>query len=142
MEDNLRSELETLLTVERSMLESWFKVQESSATTLANNQEIRTTVAQLLVVEENAALKPEAGATAPSERDVREMQIRLEKELEPAMSAHDFVGFVLATKNCAWSRPTRPTWSAKLCRSTRAFSHAHLRASRRCARAYPSARHC
>ncbi len=28
MEDNLRSELETLLTVERSMLERWFKVQE------------------------------------------------------------------------------------------------------------------
>ncbi len=31
MEDNLRSELETLLNVERSMLEKWFKVQESSA---------------------------------------------------------------------------------------------------------------
>jgi eukaryotic-like serine/threonine-protein kinase len=98
MEDNLRAELETLLTVERAMLEKWFKVQESSATTLANNQEIRKTVAQLLAVDENAPLKPEAGATAPSERDVREMQIRLEKELEPAMSAHDFVGFVLADK--------------------------------------------
>ena len=49
MEDNLRSELETLLTVERSMLEKWFKVQESSALTLANNQEIRKTVTQLLV---------------------------------------------------------------------------------------------
>jgi eukaryotic-like serine/threonine-protein kinase len=98
MEDNLHAELETLLTVERAMLEKWFKVQESSATTLANNQEIRKTVAQILAVEENGAQKPEAGATVPSERDVREMQIRLEKELEPAMSAHDFVGFVLADK--------------------------------------------
>src|SRR5664279_659345 len=48
MEDNLRSELQTLLTVERAMLEKWLKVQESSAVSLANNSEIRKTVTQLL----------------------------------------------------------------------------------------------
>ena len=31
MENNLRSELQTLLTVEQSMLERWFKVQESTS---------------------------------------------------------------------------------------------------------------
>ncbi len=98
MEDNLRSELETLLTVERSMLERWFKVQESSATTLANNQEIRKTVAQLLAADADPALKPDHVATAPSERELKELQARLEKELGPAMSAHDFVGFVVADK--------------------------------------------
>src|SRR6185295_4396679 len=48
MEDTLYSELNTLLTVERSMLEKWLKVQESSALTLANGQEIRRTVTELL----------------------------------------------------------------------------------------------
>jgi serine/threonine protein kinase len=102
MEDNLRSELETLLTVERSMLERWFKVQESSATTLANNQEIRKTVAQLLAASAGSTLKPGGAAaeppTAPTDRDVNELQVRIEKELEPAMSAHNFVGFVVADK--------------------------------------------
>ena len=50
MENNLHSELHTLLTVEKSMLERWFKVQESSALTMANNREVRKTVAQLLAV--------------------------------------------------------------------------------------------
>jgi len=102
MEDNLRSELETLLTVERSMLERWFKVQESSATTLANNQEIRKTVAQLLAASAGSTLKAATAASEPStaatNRDVNELQLRIEKELEPAMSAHNFVGFVVADK--------------------------------------------
>ncbi len=47
MEDNLRSELQTLLTVERSMLEKWFRVQESSAATLANSRKVRKLVTGL-----------------------------------------------------------------------------------------------
>ncbi len=98
MEDNLHSELETLLSVERSMLEKWFKVQESSALTLANNREVRKAVTQLLTANADTRLKPDPAATGASERDVKELQSRLEKELEPAMSAHDFVGFVVADK--------------------------------------------
>jgi serine/threonine protein kinase len=92
MEDNLRSELETLLTVERSMLESWLKVQESSATAAANNQEIRKTVGQLLDASSDDDAKPTDKSAAKS------FQTRLAKELEPTMSAHDFMGFVLADK--------------------------------------------
>ena len=40
MENTLRSELETLLTVEKSMLEKWLAVQESNAETLANSQDL------------------------------------------------------------------------------------------------------
>ena len=98
MEDNLRSELETLLTVERSMLERWFKVQESSATTLANNQEIRKTVAKLLAANAESTSKPAPGANGPSESDAKELQLLIETEIEPAMSAHDFVGYVVADK--------------------------------------------
>ncbi len=98
MQDNLRSELETLLTVERSMLERWLKVQESSATTLANNPEVRKTVAQLLAVNTDATPQSAADAKPVSDHDQLALQVRLAKELEPAMSAHDFVGFVLADK--------------------------------------------
>ncbi len=100
MEDNLRSELETLLNVERSMLERWFKVQESSATTLANNQEIRKTVAQLLAANADPALKTDAAAaTPPSEPRTEGTPSPTGKGTSgPAMSAHDFVGFGLADK--------------------------------------------
>src|SRR4051812_40256396 len=60
MEDNLRSELGTLLNVERSMLEKWFKVQESSAQTLANNQEVRKTIGQLVAAQTAPTAKPGA----------------------------------------------------------------------------------
>src|SRR5437868_4399210 len=41
MKESLRSELDALLTVEKAMLENWLKVQESSAESLANDQQIR-----------------------------------------------------------------------------------------------------
>ena len=117
MEDNLRSELETLLTLERSMLERWFKVQESSATTLANTQEIRKTVAQLLAADAGSTLKPGAAALAPptpqSDRDVSELQARIEKELEPSMSRTISSVSWWPTSNCASLPATRPTWSAR-----------------------------
>jgi hypothetical protein len=98
MEDNLRSQMTTLLNVERSMLEKWLKVQESSALTLANSQEIRKTVTQLLASSVDSTLKADPAATAVNPRDLTELHSRLGKELEPAMSAHDFVGFVVADK--------------------------------------------
>ena len=79
MEDNLRSELETLLTVERSMLEKWFKVQESSALTLANSPEIRKTVAQLLAANGDSPSKPEHAAGPQGERELDELHARLGK---------------------------------------------------------------
>ena len=94
MEDNLHSELTTLLNVERSMLEKWFKVQESSALTLANNQGIRKTVIQLLA----SADSKQKSDPAASDRDLADLRTLLAKELEPGMSAHDFVGFVVANK--------------------------------------------
>ena len=99
MEGNLRSELQTLLTVEQSMLERWIHVQESSATTLANNPEVRKTVAQLLEAEGDSDLQPETNAPATGDRETKELKLRLEKQIEPAMSAHDFVGFVVADKD-------------------------------------------
>lgn len=98
MEDNLRSQLQTLLNVERSMLEKWFKVQESSALSLANNPEVRKNVTRLLAANVDSKLKPDPVATSTSEPDLTELHAQLEKELEPGMSAHDFIGFVVADK--------------------------------------------
>src|SRR6185295_5058716 len=41
MKASLRSQLQTLLSVEKSMVETWLKVQESNAESLANDQQIR-----------------------------------------------------------------------------------------------------
>ena len=43
MKASLQSELQTLLNIERSMLETWLKVQESNAESLANDQQVRET---------------------------------------------------------------------------------------------------
>jgi serine/threonine protein kinase len=98
MEENLRSELTTLLNVERSMLERWFKVQESSALTLSNNQEIRKTVSQLLTAVNGSPIKSDAAASTTNEREPSELRVRLAKDLDPGLTAHDFAGFMLADK--------------------------------------------
>jgi eukaryotic-like serine/threonine-protein kinase len=98
MENTLRSQLQTLLTVERSMLEKWLKVQESTAVTLANSQSVRQTIVQLVAAQSDV---PASGAAAPtneSAKAVAEAHVRLTKELEPGMSSHDFIGYVVADK--------------------------------------------
>jgi eukaryotic-like serine/threonine-protein kinase len=99
MENSLQSELTTLLGVERAMLEKWFKVQESSALTLANDPQVRRTVTQLLAAakssNESTGTSKAAMENAPT---ASELQARFKEELEASMSSHDFVGFVLADK--------------------------------------------
>ncbi len=108
MEDNLRSELGTLLNVERSMVQKWFAVQESSALTLANSQDIRKTVAQLLAATGESASKADPTTIPAGGREVSELQAQLAKELGPGMSAHDFVGFLLADKQQRTIAATTP----------------------------------
>ncbi len=96
MEKTLHSELDTLVTVERAMLEKWFKVQESSALTLANDPEIRKSVAGILAASSEPAHQvvpnPEGKAELPK------LYAQLANELAPGMTAHDFVGYVVADK--------------------------------------------
>ncbi len=98
MEDTLRSQLQTLLTVERSMLEKWFKVQESSALTLANNQQIRQTVTQLLTAASDSTKRTDPQAAPQGDPIAADLHAQLAKELEPGLSPHDFVGFIVANK--------------------------------------------
>lgn len=96
MENTLHSELATLLNVERAMLEKWFKVQESSALTLANDPEIRKSVAGILAANRNPAQQAEPNPEAKAE--LPKLYAQLANELAPGMTAHDFVGYVLVDK--------------------------------------------
>src|SRR5262245_43972981 len=103
MEDNLRSELTTLLTVEKSMLEKWLKVQEAAAVSLANNPDIRKSAIDLLNL---AAEVPPTGVATDSDsvdrakigREENVLRTSLGRQIEPVMTAHDFVGYVLVDK--------------------------------------------
>ncbi len=65
---------------------------------MANDPELRKTVTQLLAARSDSALNSDPTTTSASERDLTELHARLGKELEPGISAHDFVGFVVADK--------------------------------------------
>jgi serine/threonine protein kinase len=103
MQRSLQSELETLLQVERSMLETWLGVQEANGASLANDQQVRDVAAQILdaarVVDdvEEAAIEP--AAVVPQGRALRALNARLAQELGPGMSAHHFVNYFLADKD-------------------------------------------
>ena len=64
MKASLKSELQTLLSVERSMLETWLKVQEANAESLAHDQQIRTAAIELLAASQPSFEDEGASATA------------------------------------------------------------------------------
>jgi eukaryotic-like serine/threonine-protein kinase len=95
MRDSLHSELETLVTVQRSMLETWLKIQESNAQSLANDPQVREVAAQILPAAGSAvtSIRPDSsGPALPS------LQVRFTQELTAGMSAHHFVRYILADK--------------------------------------------
>lgn len=57
MKANLASELQTLLSVEKAMLETWFQVQASNVESAANDGAIRTEIYRLLAAQEPAGPK-------------------------------------------------------------------------------------
>jgi len=98
MKENLRSELQTLLSVEQSMVETWLKVQEANAESLANDQQIRTIAAEILASSQ-PAIDDAPPETPPAPRiSLPAQNIKLGQELAPGMTSHQFVSFFLADK--------------------------------------------
>jgi eukaryotic-like serine/threonine-protein kinase len=97
---NLQSQLQTLLNVERSMLETWLKVQESNAESLANDQQVREIAAAILDSPHPALDSPATSEPTPPATPVSlpVLHSRLTQELSPGMSAHSFVSYFLADK--------------------------------------------
>ena len=72
------------------MLKTWFEVQKSNVESLANDLEVRQTVYPLLDAGRQTAPLPAAETEA--------VQMKLEQALGPAMSAHDYDGYLVANK--------------------------------------------
>ena len=112
MKASLKSELQTLLNVERSMLETWLKVQEANAESLAHDQQVRVAATELLAASQPslaedssaAATKPEPGARRVSAA----LHARLVQELGPGMTSHQFVSYLLADKQRQIISSTNP----------------------------------
>ncbi len=87
---NVSSGLQTLVNLETEMLKNWFAVQESTAETLANDSQVRATVYKLMQLD--------AEQSDPIPLDLS-LHSELLKELTPAMTAHDYVGYFVADKS-------------------------------------------
>ncbi len=94
MENGLRSELQTLLDVETAMLETWFHAQRSNAESLANGVDLRHLVYQLLENSEATGQTP-----AKDQKSVVELRAQLDKTLAPALSAHDYIRYLIVDKS-------------------------------------------
>lgn len=92
MKENLQSELQTLLSVEKAMVERWMATQERNAEAMANDAETRRVVAELL----NAA---HATGEAADPAAVAKLREQLADSLGPAMTSHHYIGFVLVDRN-------------------------------------------
>lgn len=99
MENSLRSELQTLVDIERSMVEKWLKIQESNAETVANDQQVRRIILDILAAQGQAESAAAEGPDPAVQPQLADLFARLSRELEPAMTAHKFVGYVVADKS-------------------------------------------
>ena len=101
MKASLESELTTLIQVERSMLEKWFKVQESRALSLANDQQVRRLAADLRNANEQLAADDQTilQSTQTQRATIADLQSQISKAIESNSSAHEFFGFVIADKS-------------------------------------------
>jgi serine/threonine protein kinase len=99
MQENLRSELKTLVGVERAMLETWLNTQKSNAESLANDQQIRVAATEILVASQpplTDEMPPPTAPAVPAGNAAR--QARLAQELGPGMTSHQFANYFVADK--------------------------------------------
>jgi eukaryotic-like serine/threonine-protein kinase len=72
------------------MLNNWYQVQKSNAESLANNIDVRQTIYPLLETPADDANNEDEQATA--------LRAKLEKSLGPAITAHNYAGYLLSDK--------------------------------------------
>ena len=101
MRASLESELQTLLNIERSMLETWLKIQEANSQSLANDQQVREMVAQIVAASQPAIPPADSVAAVPAPMapaNLAALHARLAQELSPGMASHNFTRYILADK--------------------------------------------
>ena len=97
MKANLQSQLQTLVNVETEMLETWFSVQAANAEASANDFQVREAIYQLLA--ELDQTEANAGAGALKVPATAESLRKLKTELEPAVSSHHYLGYIVFDKS-------------------------------------------
>ena len=92
MKENLRSQLQTLLNVETSMMETWLRIQATNGESMANAAQTRELIQQLVT---------EMDPTNPMPKSLRTSVVHRElaKSLAPAMSSHDYHSYLIADKS-------------------------------------------
>jgi serine/threonine protein kinase len=102
MKQSLRSELSTLLNIQQSMVETWLKVQESNAESMANDQQFRAAVTEILAATQTASIvaapHDDSAPQAASPPALEAARARVAQVLGPEMTAHQFVSFFVADK--------------------------------------------
>jgi serine/threonine protein kinase len=101
MRASLESELQTLLTIERSMLESWLKIQEANAQSLANDQQVRGLAADIIAASEPVVPQADTATILPASAapvNLAVLHSRLGQELSPGMTSHNFIRYILVDK--------------------------------------------
>jgi serine/threonine protein kinase len=101
MRASLESELQTMLNIERSMLETWLRIQEANSQSLANDQQVREAVAQIISASQPAIPAADSAAAAPAPlapASLSALHARLAQELSSGMSSHNFSRYILADK--------------------------------------------
>ena len=112
MKENLRSQLQTLLSVEQSMVETWLQVQEANAESLANDQQIRAIVTEILAASQSTLTDqvppPGPASTTIPPASLTTLHSRLAEELGPGMTSHQFVTYFVADKQQKILSATNP----------------------------------
>lgn len=107
MESNLKAELTTLLSVERSMLEKWLRVQEASAVALANDEQIRGSALKIIAANTTSPPTLKVAGSHSTKEELVALHSQFIKELEPGLWSQGFVGFDLIDKQqrviCAYT---------------------------------------
>jgi serine/threonine protein kinase len=102
IEEDLRSELQTLLNVETSMLKTWYRVQEKNAESLANDPQVRDAAIALITAWRPPLIVDESNESSPSVQvsrlEMATMSEKLAQELAMGMKSHDLVSHFLADK--------------------------------------------
>lgn len=95
--ESLSSQLSTLLHVEREMLENWLGLQERNAESLANDQQIRESILEILAKLEQAGDAEDSLRTV--DNTLTTLRAALSRELGSGMAAHNFTDFVVVDKH-------------------------------------------
>ncbi len=90
MKANLKSELETLLTVETEMLKNWYSVQKAHAMAVANSPSVRKAVTELISEQLTGKTK--------SLDELQQAQLAIAREVAHFLDANDHEGFIITDR--------------------------------------------